>query len=251
MPLSAGAFSPSSPVYGARVGGDPRETILRALVAGWRLNESGSGPRGDHVLGHTLADVNNNASSVIGVGGRQATFFAGVSTYLQAAHAPELCAGSAGLTVAGWARKDDNAIDGVIDKYRPSTVSREWRIQTQTGTQKIQALVTHDGATTTQILTANNAYAIGVPFFFALRYWPWALRIGLDIDNQGTLFATVPAPIFFGTSPINVGALESPAIGSYLTGMEQLINIWQRPLTDQELAWLRNNGAPRRFPWQS
>ena len=220
------------------------------LTAFWRLGEVGTGNRADTVGSHTLTDVNTSMSNTAGLWGEQAALFGGVNSYLETADADDLSAGPAGLTVCGWARKDDTATDGLVEKSRASTNNREWRIQTTTS-NRVQAGLSIDGTSAlVTVNSANNAFTVGVPFFFALRHWPGG-QFALRIDNGPDVYGSIAGLAFAGSSPLRLGALEAPAVGNYLTGTLQDVGVWQRPLTDQELSWRWFRGAGRAYPWRA
>ncbi|HEY0171902.1 MAG TPA: Ig-like domain-containing protein [Pyrinomonadaceae bacterium] len=220
---------------------------LRTQAVGyWKLDESG----GAAYQNSAGADVITPSGSFAGAGkvGSAPSFYDASSRYAAAPDSAALSA-SAGqpLYLAFWFYNElePSANNPGIVSKRGGTLS-EYQVYYNKGSHRLGFTV-WNGATATEVFTANSSITTGVWHFVEAWHDPAAATINIRLDRGATASAAFAGNVNDSNSPFELGRAGS----DYLSARVDELGLWKSLLNSQQSTALYNEASGSTWPFSS
>ena len=201
------------------------------LWAWWALEDATD----SHTTGRDLTNAGSNVSFVSGYNNNAAEYTVSSGEKLSRADAADHPTGA--LTLAGWVNCDViNQNRDIISKWNSSGNQRSFLIRWEGATNLAQFFVSSNGSTSvntksTTVMSASTWYHVAAVFDPST-----AIRVYINGTMEGENTTSIPASIYDSTSDITVGIRTDSSFK--WGGLLDEFAIWERVLTDDEIAWL-------------
>ncbi|SNR92770.1 LamG domain-containing protein [Hymenobacter mucosus] len=240
-----GATPPPPPQEGDNVGTYP----TNALVAHWSFEET-SGDYASRVGSHTLTRSNNPASTTDGKFGRGVSFDRNLQQRLLGGSNINL---GTGFTLCGWMKINDTATQILLSKWTDGNTARQEFVFYQDG-GKLKFNIRATGSGTDAYRESEClAPAAGQRVFVALRFNGQNSYVTTNAEAPGAVVTTIVSQDL--VTPLMPPSSTPFAVGGYsestditMNGIWDELSYYSRPLIENELLYLYNNGAGRAFP---
>lgn len=200
--------------------------IAQSMVSCWEMDEE-SGTRNDAYSSNHLTDNNTVGFSGTGKVGKSANFISANSEYLSHTDNDSLSFTTEAFTLVAWAKfADISGARAIIGKV---------------STFKLFCASTSDCSFTFGSKTINAAatYSTDTWYFFAARRNGTNLRLRVNTTDYSN---TLAVDIADNGNRFDIGGYSTTA---YMNGDIDVVGIWKRELSDDELAWIYNSGSGR------
>ena len=225
--------------------------LLTNLIAAFPLNEAAD-KRFDHwrQRAGNLTDTNTVTSAANGVGDRAAEFVSANSEYLIASTDGAFQIGNNDYSFCGWFYLTNKSASYAALGCGFSDSSREYFLQYSVGDDRFR-YIAYNGGTVVGIRTAASAGAPSAAtwYFVCCRFSDSANKVYISV-NAGTVddANTTGDPSTSGNFQLCIGR-GHPSSGQYWNGRISRVCLWRRFLSQDEIAWMYNNGRGRSFPF--
>jgi len=231
----------------ARPLGAPTNPGTTGMVAWWTMNET-SGTRADS-YGSNNMTANNNPGYVTGVVGNAIDFVRSSSQSLSLAdNASISLGGDVDATFGAFVSiKVTNVQMYFISKYRLGDNNREYLLSYDTALNRFKCTFSTNGAAVTTVTAA----ALGAP---ATSTWYLVVCRHDNVNNSISIRVNGLTPdsqtfthggIYDGAAALYMGSTDGG--GNLLDGYMDMVFMYKRLLTIDELDWLYNSGSGRQY----
>jgi len=225
----------------------PTNPGTTGLVSWWSMDET-SGVRYDSFGTNNLSD-NNTVGYVTGVNGNAANLIRANTESLSIADNNSLDAdGDTDFSYGGFIQLNVNNVQQYfIAKYRFGDNNREYLLSFDSALNRIKCTMSTNGAAITTITSSSlGAPSTGVWYFVVCRHDATNNQISIRV-NSLTLDTTPFAHggIYAGTAALYLGSTDGG--GSVLDGYLDMIFLYKKLLSTDEMDWLYNSGNGRAY----
>ena len=221
--------------------------LKKNLVGYWPLDEA-SGTRRDHSgLGNDLTDnatVTGNPGPSIWLP-LASQFTVANLEYLSIADNASLRS-PANVTWWGWAYWNGGNTRNMMSKFTTGGNQREWNLTFYTGTDRLLLEYSSDGIATTNMDAGGFVPSTSTWIFWCFWTDSAAATINFQVNNGAIGSNAFTGPLFAGTAPFVVGALNAGALWLF-DGRVAGIGKRNSLTTPQERTWLYNRGDGRAY----
>ncbi len=227
--------------------------LIKGLVGYFKLDET-SGPR-ENIMGRGLAGRittmtdNNTVGSLEGHVSRSgstgvaANFIRGNSEYLSvaAADVDGLNPGAESFTLSAWVyinSASQYVNQNIYGLWKSSGNQRSYKLWYDGGTQKLRFYYSQNG-TSSLYLATTGAISADTWYQSLIRYD--GATLGFYIDNSSADSIAGVSTLYSSSADFILGGTADAS--NYLNGRLDNLALWERALTDEEMASLYNSGA--------
>ncbi|KKK79029.1 hypothetical protein LCGC14_2837610 [marine sediment metagenome] len=217
------------------------------LVAFWKLGEV-SGTRVDSIGSNDLGD-NASVTQADGKIGNAAQFTRANSEFLDIADNTDMSTGDIDFNIGAWIWIDAKPTGGgkflaIANKYKSSTNQREWALEWEEDTDRINFSVSPDGSTSgsSALIAADSFGSPPIGEWIFVLAWHDAVNdtINIQINNGPVDSLAHTLGVFDGTQAFQIGSINS--LG-YFDGRIDAVGWWKGALTQLERTQAYNDGS--------
>jgi hypothetical protein len=219
--------------------------LLTDLVAAWKLDEA-SGNAIDIHDDNDLADTNTVTAGTGLVYATARDFEFDDTEHFTLADNTDLSTGDIAFSIAIWFKPESVAgFPGLLNKYATSAGQREYTVYINAGDTEVKFQYSSDGTAESIVSTDSAAITAGNWYLVIIDHDPTGNETGIQLNNGTRKTASYSAGIFDGTSPFEIGTLQT---GSFpFDGLIGPVYFWKRALTTDERTALYNGGAGKTY----
>ena len=224
------------------------------MIAWWSLDEAdNSSARADsHTNSLDLTNV-NNVSYAAGFGGSYLNLYAsdfevGSSMFLERADEALLSTGDIDFTFCCWIKTESQANAMVIASKHNSTSVREWMLQYNQSSDRLQFVIYDSGGTNSgQVSSDEDGDLTNAAWHFVVA-WHDSVNdlVGIQVDNQTADTAATSGVPSDTAANFRIGARNTTE-SDFFDGLIDEAVFFKRLLTDDEKTYLYNNGSGRSY----
>lgn len=204
------------------------------LWAWWALEDATD----SHTTGRDLTNAGGNISFVTGYNNNAAEYTFASGQKLSRADNADHPTGA--LTVAGWFKCDAiNLNRDICSKWTSTGNQRSFLLRWQGSTNLAQFFVSSNGSSSVNT-KATTTMSASTWYHVAAVYDPsTAIRVYINGTMEGENTTSIPSAIYDSTSDITLGVRTDGS--AKWDGLLDEFAIWERALTDDEIAWLADD----------
>jgi hypothetical protein len=228
---------------------EPGVSIINDLVAYWKLDEA-SGIREDAFGSNELVD-HNTVSQAEGMTGFSADFDSAASEYLSVADNPAVSVAiDQSKSWAGWFKIEDLGTSylTLLGKWQ-TTNQYDYLLRISQATHQLVFYVRKPDDSASVSVTNPLVLEAGQWYFAYAYHDEHEDQIGLSINAGQPTSTGYSYNVNDGTSPLYLGRQQSA--GYNFDGQMDEWGIWDRVLTDEEVAYLYNGGLGQSYPFDA
>lgn len=224
-------------------------SLLSNLIGYWPLHEA-SGARADMVgQAHNLTD-NNTVTQNPGIQLYAGQFTAANSEYLSHADDAVLSTGDVSFTLCAWVYADSLGADRAIMSKWGAAGTREFLLYYSNASTRFNFSISPNGTSIGPVEDTSLGAPATATWYF-IQAWHDSVNdlIAISSNLNTPVTAGHAGGLFDSANAFLVGASTPAAPALFWNGRICEAAYWKRVLTQQERAWLYNDGRGRTWPF--